>query len=292
MSKLDVERAPNESSWVEAGDSWLLSGNGWRVLVDPRAGARITGFFVGETNLLTGPEVDPANYGSTFWTSPQSDWQWPPPPEVDHQPYAVLESEEDVLVCCGAPCSKLGVLVTKRFSLSKSKQAFRVEYEICNQTNDILKIAPWEISRVRGGLTVFAAGQPFEEPAPLPKPAVITEQQAQWFAYDRAAVEQDQKWYAHSDEGWLAHLSDGCALIKEFEAIPVQKQAPGESMIEVFASGTRDYIEVEQQGPYVKVGPWKNFAWAVTWKGRSVPSSLNVKAGERRVLDWIRTQLG
>lgn len=292
MSKQDVEVGPNESTWVEAGDSWMLSGEGWRVLVDPRVGARITGFFVGETNLLTGPEVDSSNYGSTFWTSPQSDWQWPPPPEVDHLPYAVLESDEKVLVCCGAPCSKLGVLVTKRFSLSKSNQAFRVEYEICNQTNDILKIAPWEISRVRGGLTVFAAGQPFEEPAPLPKLAVVTAQQAQWFAYDRTAVEQDQKWFAHSDEGWLAHIDQGVALIKEFEVVPVQKHAPGESMIEVFASGSRDYIEIEQQGPYVKIGPWKTFAWTVTWKGRPVPTSLNVKAGDRHVLDWIRAQLG
>src|SRR5690606_29442140 len=115
VSKQDVELASNESSWTEVGDNWQLSGDGWRVLVDPTAGARIAGFFVGNTNLLTGPEVDPSNYGSTFWTSPQSDWNWPPPPEVDNQPYAVLEGEDDVLVCCGAPCTQLGLLVTKRF---------------------------------------------------------------------------------------------------------------------------------------------------------------------------------
>lgn len=292
VSKQDVELGANESSWTEAGDNWLLNADGWRVLIDPQRGARITGFFVGETNLLTGPEVDAENHGSTFWTSPQSDWQWPPPPEVDHMPYAVLEGDEDVLVCCGMPCSKLGVLITKRFSLSKSNGALRAEYEICNQTNDILKMAPWEISRVRGGLTVFAAGQPFEEPTPLPKPLVVFEEQAQWFEYDRAAVQQDQKWFAHSDEGWLAHISDGCALIKEFEVVPVQKQAPAESMIEVFASGSRDYIEIEQQGPYVKIGPWKSFAWTVTWKGVRVPGSLKVAAGDRQLLDWIRSQLG
>lgn len=292
MSKQDVEQASNESSWTEVGDNWLLSGEGWRALIDPRAGARIVAFFVGETNLLTGPEVDPNNYGSTFWTSPQSDWSWPPPPEVDHAPYAVLEGEGDVLVCCGTPCPQLGLLVTKRFSLSKSKRSFRVEYEICNQTNDIIKAAPWEISRVRGGTTVFMAGQAFEEPAPIPKPAVVSAEGAQWFGYERAAVQHDQKWFAHSDEGWMAHFSDGCALIKEFEAVPVQKHAPGESMIEVFASGSRDYIEIEQQGPYVKIGPRKSFAWTVTWKGRQVPNALNVKVGQRNVLDWIRTQLG
>lgn len=291
MSKQDVEVPASDSPWVESGDNWLLTGMGWRALVDPRAGARITGFFIGETNLLTGPEVDSSNYGSTFWTSPQSDWQWPPPPEVDHLPYAVLEGEGDVLVCCGTPCAALGILVTKRFALG-ANQSFRVEYEICNQTNDIIKVAPWEISRVRGGTTVMMAGQPFEEPAPIPKLAVVNAAGAQWYGYERSAVQRDQKWFAHSDEGWLAHFSDGCVLIKEFEVVPVQKHAPGESMIEVFASGTRDYIEIEQQGPYVKVGPWKSFAWTVTWKGRQVPSGLDVKVGQRNVLDWIRTQLG
>lgn len=291
VSKQDVELGSDDSPWTEAGDHWQLTGDGWRAVIDPKQGARITGFFVGETNLLTGPEVDPSNFGSTFWTSPQSDWQWPPPPEVDHLPYTVLEGDGDVLVCCGAPCARLGLLVTKRFSLG-SNQALKVEYEICNQTNDVLKVAPWEISRVRGGLTVVMAGQPFEEPVPLPRPAVTMAESAHWFAYERAAVQQDQKWFAHSDEGWLAHFSDGRALIKEFEVVPTQKQAPGEAMIEIFASGSRDYIEIEQQGPYVKVGPWKSFSWSVTWKGRRVPSSLEPKAGERNVLNWIRSQLG
>ncbi len=41
--------------------------------------------------------------------------------EVDHLPYIVVEGEED-LVCCGAPCAKLGLLVTKLFASSSQPE--------------------------------------------------------------------------------------------------------------------------------------------------------------------------
>lgn len=254
-------------------------------------GGRITGFFAGDLNLLTGPEVDANNFGSTFWTSPQSDWQWPPPPEVDHMPYIVVEGDED-LVCCGPPCAKLGLLITKRFRIVDANQSMRVQYEICNQSPDTIKVAPWEISRVPGGLTVFAHGEELpEKPEPVPEPLVTNASGATWLAYSRSAVTVDQKLFAHSREGWLAHFWNGFALIKEFELVNAQKQAPGEAMIELFTSGLKNYIEIEQQGPYVKIGPRKSLTWPVTWKVRKVPSNLEVQVGSAAVLDWVRSQL-
>ncbi len=35
----------------------------------------------------TGPDVEPDNFGSTFWPSPQSAWDWPPPAEIGRSPY-------------------------------------------------------------------------------------------------------------------------------------------------------------------------------------------------------------
>ena len=31
----------------------------------------------------------PESFGSTFWTSPQKEWNWPPVPEFDKQTYSV-----------------------------------------------------------------------------------------------------------------------------------------------------------------------------------------------------------
>ena len=54
--------------------------------VDANLGGRIVTFASSGRNILTGPAVDAANFGSTFWSSPQSDWNWPPPPESIRRP--------------------------------------------------------------------------------------------------------------------------------------------------------------------------------------------------------------
>lgn len=248
-------------------------------------------FALGAKNLLTGPDVDPSNFGSTFWTSPQSDWKWPPVPEIDHQPYTVVEGDE-ALVCCGSASAQLGLLVTKRFRVVPFNQAMVVEYEICNQRAEAVRVAPWEISRVRGGLTVFMQGERRTEPPPGPQLSLLEKDGACWFAYDRASVVEDSKVFAHSGEGWMAHFDDRVLLLKEFELVNPQKQAPGEAMIEIFASGLNNYIEIEQQGAYSKIGPWKSSRWSVSWKARQVPDGLSVVAGNPELTNWIRTQLG
>src|ERR1700690_2764216 len=62
-----------------------------KLVIDASVGARITEFSYDGTNVLTGPDVNPTNYGSTFWPSPQSSWyaatNLPPIPAIDNQPY-------------------------------------------------------------------------------------------------------------------------------------------------------------------------------------------------------------
>jgi Domain of unknown function (DUF4380) len=234
--------------------------------------------------------VDPSNFGSTFWTSPQSDWGWPPIPEVDHRPYAVVESESG-LVCCGSLASKLGVIVTKRFNALPRQNCLQVEYEISNQSSETLRLAPWEISRVRGGLTFFATGETRYPQPNIPELAIEELGGVTWFNYDRAKVTVDQKLFAHSSQGWLAHVDGDQVLIKEFEPISTERQAPGEAVIELFASGERDYIEIEEQGPYAKIGPWKSSAWQVLWRLRKLPRGLAVRPGSVELVQWVEEQL-
>src|SRR5262245_53569577 len=83
--------------------------------VDPAVGGRITALRLGGRNLLTGPDVDPGNYGSTFWTSPQSAWSWPPVAEIDSAPYAAAP-DGPMLVMRGPASPLLGVAIEKRVS--------------------------------------------------------------------------------------------------------------------------------------------------------------------------------
>ena len=88
--------------------------------VDAQHGARITAFRIGTENMLTGPEVNPVNNGSTFWTSPQSDWNWPPVPEVDEGPYAVTGGSTPLFQ--SRPGGTLGIAVSKRFRVDPDRE--------------------------------------------------------------------------------------------------------------------------------------------------------------------------
>ena len=40
----------------------------------------------------------PESFGSTFWTSPQKEWNWPPVPEFDKQPYTVKRRDMHLVI--------------------------------------------------------------------------------------------------------------------------------------------------------------------------------------------------
>src|SRR5258708_7975900 len=108
---------------LEPGSWWTARSDVKQVLafddvyfeVDPDVGGRVTSFRLGATDILAGPDVDAHNYGSTFWTSPQSDWGWPPPGEVDRDPYAI-SFEGETLVLTGPPHRALPIPATTPFS--------------------------------------------------------------------------------------------------------------------------------------------------------------------------------
>ena len=60
--------------------------------ISPEKGAKILSLqYKGQEVIsqLTAPE----SFGSTFWTSPQKEWNWPPVREFDKMPYQVEEHD-------------------------------------------------------------------------------------------------------------------------------------------------------------------------------------------------------
>ncbi|HEX7476501.1 MAG TPA: hypothetical protein VF331_01715, partial [Polyangiales bacterium] len=126
--------------------------------VDPRIGARIVTFSLGGKNILTGPSANPDNFGSTYWPSPQSVWNWPPPPEIDKLAYAA-RIEGDTLVLDGMVHAALNLSVTKRFRVDPAHGQMVLEFALNNTGNAAATWAPWAISRVApGGLTFLGLG--------------------------------------------------------------------------------------------------------------------------------------
>ncbi len=268
------------------------------VEVDPATGGRIVALRFEGRDLLTGEEIDPANYGSTFWTSPQADWGWPPNPYLDIVAYTwSLDGATASLVSQQFNADSQGtkpITVEKRFTANVEAEAFDIEYVIANQGDTAFELAPWEISRVAGGgLTFFPTGEsemtaidPHGE-LPTTKCGGVT-----WFAHgDFTPGDQGAKLNADGKEGWLAHVDGDVLFLKVFDDVAADAQAPGEGEVEIFASPDGAYVEVENQGAYATIPPGESGVYRVRWLVRPLPSGVSAEAGSSDLADFVRSLL-
>ena len=161
---VNVQKLDDEKYTVANGDVTLT--------VDVAHGAKILSFKLGEKEVIAqNPAAAPASdegqprrrwfnpnsYGSTFWTSPQAEWNWPPVAEYDSLPYSVESADASTLVVLGQP-SRFGYRVQKAFSADPADGAFIITYSIINESGETRKVAPWAITRVpNGGYLEFDA---------------------------------------------------------------------------------------------------------------------------------------
>lgn len=269
--------------------------------VDPAIGGRVTSARIGATELLVTPAMHAMNYGSTFWTSPQSDWSWPPLAEIDTAPYVPMAVDAEA--ACTMTGSKVNaaaranvheVSVSKKFSADFARQALVVEYTIHNQGTAMKRLAPWEITRVApDGLTFYGADTPPFVPAMLaPVPPTLPVTNAEgcfWFKYD-ASVTHNAKLYGDG-KGWIAHVTpQNLLLVKTFTDVQPAQFAPREAEIEIYASNnaTGRYVEVENQGAHADVAPGQTLSWTVRWYLRALPANVMATAGNPALVQFVQ----
>lgn len=202
----------------------------------------------------------PESFGSTFWTSPQREWNWPPVSEFDKQPYTV-EQNDDAIVMTSQPSSRLGLQVSKKFTTDKQRKAIVITYSIKNVTDTIRYVAPWEITRVpNSGLIFFDASKESISPANL-LPFQFAHNAA-WYQAD--AINENRKINADG-KGWLAYANNGLLLVKQFTDLDASQPAPGEAEVQVYVNRGTTYIELESQGAYTALNPGQQLSWTVCW---------------------------
>ncbi len=268
------------------GDYVFASGN-LSFAVDPQHGARVVSFSLAGVNVLTGTDANATNYGSTFWTSPQSDWTWPPPPEIDSNPYAA-SVDGGTLILRGSENPALGVRVTKVFSLDPVRGVVSITYGIDNVGASARSLAPWEVSRVHlSGEVFFPTG--IGAHSADSGPPLLTQQAsgATWFDADAATVTANIKYFADGSRGWLAQESGGLLFVKKFSDVPPVSQAPGESEIELFVSGDRAYVELENQGAYAPLAPAASLQWTVRWYLVQTPPGVDAAVGSAELVAFV-----
>jgi hypothetical protein len=257
--------------------------------VDSAIGARIVTYSLAGKNILTTPAAgDSSNYGSTFWTSPQSDWSWPPPSQIDPGPYTGAV-RSGVLSLTGATASTLGVAVSKAFSMDADTGDVTIQYGIANKGTKARALAPWEISRVAaGGLTFFPMGEgtPQKGSQDLLKLSIVDG--VAWLDYDAKTITSDQKVFADGAEGWIAHVAGDLLLVKAFGDSPAAAAAPSEAEVELYTNAGHTYIEVENQGTYASIPANTTSVWTVRWFLRKLDPSVSVAVGSSELLDVVR----
>ncbi len=259
--------------------------------IDPSKGGRINSLKLDGLDFLTDSTVNNLNWGSTLWFSPQSDWKWPPSPQIDSMGYTV-RSENGKLIMQSKQDPKTGMDVLKVFSGNIKSRSYILEYTITNRSEKAQKVAPWEVTRVKtGGLAFFPFGEGDRRGGLIP---FTTETDGiSWFQYkeDKLPVKGDRQLYSDGKEGWLAKVNDGIILIKKFPDVPFEKNAPKEGEIEWYASPVvpgKSYVEIEHQGPYEELQSGQSLTWKVEWFLRELPPDIQAEAGNIKLAEYVR----
>lgn len=244
---------------AEDGKYCLTNGN-LTMTVDASKGGKILSFKYGTQEIISQSRW-PESFGSTFWTSPQKEWYWPPVPEYDKKPYQV-EQEDGKLMLTSEVSPKLNYRIRKTFSVDEQDQAFVVQYTIINESGETRKVAPWEITRVpnEGGLIFFEA--PVDSIWPTGLMNFQQAFEAAWYQSDEAS--ENRKVNADG-QGWLAYCCNGLLLVKRFEDLNPSQPAPNEAEIQVYVNRGKTYIELESQGAYTTLQPNGQLTWTVRW---------------------------
>ncbi|MCR6641978.1 MAG: DUF4380 domain-containing protein [Sporocytophaga sp.] len=254
--------------------------------IDAREGARITSFTLGGKEII-GPG------GSTFWTSPQDPWGWPPIPEHHDKAYKVTATKNSVEFTSEKD-AKLGVVIKKNITANPSDSSFVVTYTISNESGKELKVAPWENTRTKkSSITFYPRGEKeFEQSSPVMSVLKMNDIDGiRWFAYSPERVTDGNmaKLYADGSEGWIANTDEGLLLVKKFEDTKASERAPGEGEIEIFADTQNPFIEMEQQGAYQALAPGAKLTWQVKWYLRSLPGSVTKEEGNAELVKIVRS---
>ena len=238
--------------------------------VDPARGGKILSLKYQEQEVLSQSRF-PESFGSTFWTSPQKEWNWPPVAEFDKQPYEVVQCADGRLTISSPVSERLGMSVGKDFAIDASNHAFVITYSIRNEGTEARSVAPWEITRVTntGGLIFFA-------PTDSIWPAGLMDFQfsdgVAWYETDEAP--RNRKVNADGS-GWLAYCADGLLLVKKFQDLQPEQPAPGEAEVQVYVNRGKTYIELESQGAYTLLQTGESLSWTVRWYLLPVDKNLS-----------------
>jgi hypothetical protein len=261
---------PQATTPTDPKDLTTLTCGDVTMTIDATKGGKILSLKLHDKEVISQSRW-PESFGSTFWTSPQKEWNWPPVPEFDKQPYTVEKNDKGHLVITSPVSQRLGLSVGKDFQTDAADGAFVITYSIKNEGSEPRRVAPWEITRVPNGDGLIFFEAPVDSIWPAGLMTFKAAYGAAWYTTDEAS--ENRKVNADGS-GWLAWCADGMLLVKKFQDLQAGEAAPGEAEVQVYVNRGKSYIELESQGAYKQLQPGECLTWTVRWYLLPVTDSL------------------
>ncbi len=234
-----------------------------RMEIDGANGGRIVSLKYDTTEVLSQINF-PNQYGSTFWTSPQKEWSWPPVFEHDMAAYEVVEQNGSITMT--SPLSeKFPIRIRKQFSVDAKAQGFVVTYTMINESKETRKVAPWEITRVPQEGSIFFDAEVSKITGSNGMPGLkfrLNEAGLAQYDIDHSA---DNRKINADGKGWLSYVNKGLVLTKRFADLQPGQPAPDEAEIQVYVDKGGKVVEIESQGAYTELQPGDSLSWSVQW---------------------------
>lgn len=265
----DAEKAPTPD---QTEDYQILSAGPLKMAIDPNVGARIASFtYEGREILKTSRDEANLQWGSTVWTSPQSDWNWPPP-LFDTAKFDVAKTAENRMHFYSPidTTTNLQIIKSVRLAIDEARGPLAtLRYQVYNRGTEPVKVAVWENTRVPfSGSTRFASGGELRlgvdslgvEVSDVNGISLIdfTEGQPnkQKIFYDPPPPTKKYLYSTYENEGLL--------LVKSWRR-PVGV-APEQSRLEIYLAPKQGFAELEVQGAYREIQPKEHVDLVVFWQ--------------------------
>lgn len=231
--------------------------------VDPRFGGRITSLKYGDREVLnTSRDSSGFEFGSTAWTSPQSDWKWPPTAIIDSEPYK-LQKVEDHSILMISKESDEGLVLQKRFRLGPDSD-IGLTYWLTYQGDSIRSVGIWEVTRLpyAGRVEFYADSVSINN-----GDRSLLEQQDSFYS---VSIEDRQfkspKIFADLSAVPVTYYNNGLAFEKHTVVTDLRQVAPGQAPLEIYWASDRQFMELELHGQYRELRYGETVVLRTKWR--------------------------
>jgi hypothetical protein len=251
----------------------------------PDIGARVMQYdLAGHATLFINPDLvgqthTPARgglyqYGGfKNWPSPQSKWNWPPPPTLDYGQYTfeiAAESPDSVAVFVSSPVEQWlapNIRFERRATLYAGTSRVRMQQTMINEGTASAEWGMWDISQVvvrHPGLTDY---QNFWAYFPINPASAFGSDGVRWDnpstawkgevapgVYGVQFLPEGKKIFADSHKGWIASVDrrDSIVSVKTFDLFEGNYPDQG-AHVEAWINSGPAYMEIEVVSPVVRL---------------------------------------